>query len=162
MAKSKPQSSDAPAIKIITVNRKARHDYHILETFEAGIVLTGGEIKSVRQGEINLAQSYVTSYGAELFLVGAHINPYKFTSDPDYDPIRKRKLLLKKTELHKLISRVETKGLTIVPLQLHLKRGYAKLEIALAKGKDAPDKRQAIKGREAGREMARAIKGGKY
>ena len=148
----------ATAIKIICVNKKARFNYHILEKFEAGLVLTGPEIKSIRKGEVNIEQSYITPHNGELFLVGAHIKPYQFSADPDYDPIRRRKLLMHKHEINKLAARVEQKGLTIVPLQLHFRRGYAKLEIALAKGKDAPDKRRTIKEREGKVEAARAMK----
>lgn len=151
------KSPDQEGRKVVCVNRKARFDYHILETFEAGIVLTGPEIKSIRQGGISLAESYVSPYGDELFLLGAHIKPYSFSAQADYDPVRKRKLLLNRHEIEVLRTRVERKGLTIVPLQLHLKRGRAKLEIALAKGKAAPDKRDTIKRREADREARRAM-----
>lgn len=141
------------------VNKKARFHYHIIDRFEAGLVLSGPEIKSIRAGEVSLDQSYVAPYNGELYLVGAHIRPYKFNADPEYDPLRRRKLLMHKHEIHKLIGRVEQKGLTIVPLQLHLKRGFAKLEIALARGKDAPDKRETIREREAQREMSRVVRG---
>lgn len=151
------KSPDQEGRKVICVNRKARFDYQILETFEAGIVLSGAEIKSIRQGGVSLAESYVYPYGDELFLQGAHIKPYAFNSQPDYDPVRKRKLLLKRHEIDMLRARVERKGLTIVPLQLHLRRGRAKLEIALARGKAAPDKRESIKRREADREARRAM-----
>lgn len=144
--------------KLIVQNKKARFEYHILETFEAGIVLTGAEIKSVRLGEVSLGESYIRPEKGEIFLLQAHIKPYTFNSAKDYDAGRKRKLLLHKHEIDKLRGRVEQKGLTIVPLRLYLKRGRAKLEIALAKGKDAPDKRQTIKERESKRELARVLK----
>lgn len=145
------------AIKIISLNKKARFDYFIIETFEAGLVLTGSEIKSVKQGGISLAESYVAPKDGELFLMGAHIKPYSFSADQTYDPTRKRKLLMHKKEIQRLSARVAQKGLTLVPLQIHLKGGYAKLEIALAKGKAAPDKRDNIKKRESERDMKRAM-----
>lgn len=143
---------------VIANNKKARFLYHIIETFEAGLVLTGAEIKSIRQGGITLNESYVLPYGNELFLHAAHIAPYSHSGALDYDPVRKRKLLLHAHEIEKLKTRVEAKGLTIVPLRLYLKKGRAKLEIALAKGKDAPDKRDSIKERESKRDVARAMK----
>lgn len=156
MAKNEAPTHEG--IKIISENRKARFNYHILETFEAGIVLTGAEIKSIRQGHITLAESYVRPEGEEIFLVNAHIDPYAFNSEKDYDPVRKRKLLLKRHEIDKLRGRVEAKGLTLVALKIYLKRGRAKIEIALAKGKNAPDKRNTIRERQSNREVARAIK----
>lgn len=145
------------AVKVIAANRKARFDYHILDTFEAGLVLTGAEIKSIRAGEITVNEAYVRPQGGELFLLNAYIKPYSHSGDKEYDPRRPRKLLLHKREIEKLIRELETKGTTIVPLQLHLKNGRAKLEIALGKGKAAPDKRQDIKKREASREVAREL-----
>lgn len=154
---SKPKNPNEP-IKILVQNKKARFNYEILDTFEAGIVLTGAEIKSVREGEVSIQESFIRPFAGELYWIGAHIQPYAFSSAKDYDPVRKRKLLLHKSEIHKLQGRVETKGLTIVPLKLYLKNGRAKLEIGLARGKAAPDKRDSIKKREATREMARAVK----
>ena len=144
--------------KIISVNKKARFNYHIVETYEAGLVLTGPEIKSVRAGHISLGESYVRPERGDLYLINANITPYKFSADPDYDPIRKRKLLLHKHEIEKLTGRVEQKGLTIVPLQIYLKRGLAKLEIALAKGKDAPDKKKDMIDKDKKLEASRAMK----
>ena len=144
--------------KILVVNKKARFDYHILECFEAGIMLTGPEIKSVRAGKISLGESYVRPTSSALFLYNANIARYTHDTDPSYDPLRPRKLLVNKREIDRLRGRVEQKGLTIVPLQLYLKRGWAKLEIALAKGKDAPDKRQNTKDRELKRELDRVRK----
>jgi SsrA-binding protein len=143
--------------KVITVNRKARFDYHILDTFEAGMVLTGAEIKSIRAGEITLNEGYVRPQSGELFLLNVYVKPYAHSADKEYDPRRPRKLLLHRREIEKLIRETETKGVTIVPLQLYLKGGRAKLEIAIAKGKAAPDKRQSIKQREADRDVARAM-----
>jgi SsrA-binding protein len=155
------KSEEKSGIKVVALNKKARFDFHILEKFEAGLVLSGAEIKSVRNGAISLAESYIAPSRGELFLVGAHIKPYAFNADPDYDPVRRRKLLMHKREITKLAKGVEAKGCTIVPLQVYLKRGFAKLEIGLAKGKAAPDKRQNIKEREAKREMGRIMKGGR-
>lgn len=145
------------SVKVITANRKARFDYHIIETFEAGLVLTGAEIKSVRAGEITVNEAYVRPQGEELFLLNAYIKPYSHSGDKEYDPRRPRKLLMHKREIAKLIRELEAKGTTIVPLQVHLKTGRAKLEIGLGKGKAAPDKRQDIKKKEAQREVAREL-----
>lgn len=147
------------AVKVITANRKARFDYQILETFEAGLVLTGAEIKSIRAGEITVNEAYVRPQGGELFLLNAYIKPYAHSGDTEYDPRCPRKLLMHKREIDKLIRELETQGTTIVPLQVYLKKGRAKLEIALGKGKAAPDKRQDIKKREAEREVAREMSG---
>ena len=157
--------SSAPAeagIKIISENRKVRAKYEILEKFEAGIVLTGAEIKSIRAGGISLNESYVRPESDAVYLLGAHIKPYSFSANTEYNPIRPRKLLLNKVEVDKLRGRVEQRGLTVVPLKCYLKRGFAKLEIALARGKDAPDRRDDIKRREADREIARATKGRRH
>lgn len=144
--------------KTIVSNRKARFDYFIEDTFEAGIVLKGSEIKSIRNGEVSLEQSYIRPKNKELFLIGAHINPYKFSDDKEYDPVRPRKLLLNRSEIDKLIKKLEQQGKTIVPLSMYLKDGRVKLEIALAKGKSAPDKRSSIKERESKREIARSLR----
>lgn len=148
-------------VKVLALNRKARFEFHILEVLEAGMVLTGAEIKSIRMGGISLQESYVAPMQEGLFLLGAHVQPYAHSAGlTTYDPIRPRKLLLHKTEINRLRTRVKEKGLTIVPLQVHLKGGYAKLEIALAKGKLNQDKRASIKEREAKREMDRHNKNG--
>lgn len=145
------------AVKVVTTNKKARLDYHILETFEAGLVLTGAEIKSIRAGEITVNEAYVRPQGGELFLLNAYIKPYAHNGDREYDPLRPRKLLMHRREIEKLIRELETAGTTIVPLDIHLKNGRAKIEIALGKGKAAPDKRQDIKKREAARDVAREM-----
>jgi SsrA-binding protein len=156
----KSTNTDKPAQRMIALNRKARFSYEILETFEAGLVLTGAEVKSVRRGEINLGESYIKSKDGELFLIGAHISPYSHSNLQTYDPIRPRKLLLKKHDILRLISKVNEKGLTMVALDVHLSpRGFLKLQMALARGKANPDKRQAIKERDQKRDLARAIKG---
>jgi SsrA-binding protein len=145
------------SVKVVTANRKARFDYHIIETFEAGLVLTGAEIKSIRAGEITVNEAYVRPQNGELFLLNAYIKPYSHSGDKEYDPRRPRKLLMHKREIVKLIRELEAQGPTLVPLQVHLKDGRAKLEVALGKGKAAPDKRQDIKKREAQREVAREL-----
>jgi SsrA-binding protein len=156
--KGKSPPTNAP-IRVLAMNRKARFEYEILETIEAGLVLTGAEIKSIRAGNLNLAESYIRPRDGELFLIGAHISAYSHSGLKEYDPIRPRKLLLKKGEILRLKAKVEQKGLTIVALDVHLKRGYAKLLVALARGKSAPDKRRTTQEREQKREVARAIKG---
>lgn len=155
MSKQHDNTSD---FKVINVNKKARFDYIILETFEAGIVLSGNEIKSVRSGGVSLTEAYIRPVDGEMFLIGSNIKEYAFSHDSDYNPTRQRKLLLHKREIDKLRGRVEMKGMTLVPLRIYLKRGIAKVEIGLAKGKDAPDKRRAIMAREKDREAERAMK----
>ena len=145
--------------KTITVNRKARHDYFIDETYEAGIVLTGSEIKSVRAGRVNLRDSYATIKGGEAWLLNVHIAPYEQASTHErYEPRRTRKLLLHRRQINRLAGRVQAKGYTLVPLRIYLKDNRAKVEIALARGKKLYDKRRAIAEREAQREMDRAMK----
>lgn len=144
--------------KSISSNKKARFEYHILDTYEAGLSLQGWEIKSIRVHGIILEGSYIRVKDAEVFLLGAHIKPYEFSKDKEVDPVRPKKLLLKKQEISKLKSKSEALGMTIVPLSLYLKEGRAKLEIALAKGKSAPDKRESIKARESKRELSRVLK----
>lgn len=152
------QVDDGAGIKVLIENRKARYDYHIIETFEAGLVLLGWEIKSIRAGQANLSEGYVRPINGELFLLGCHISPYRFTQDQQINPIRDRKLLLHKEEINKLEGRVRERGFTIIPLKVYLKRGRAKLQIALAKGKDAPDKRDKARSREAQRDIERAFR----
>ena len=146
------------AIKTIARNRKAYHDYFLYDTYEAGIVLTGTEIKSVRAGRANLRESYVQIRNGEAWLVNMHISPYAAGSRENPDPRRDRKLLLHLREIYRLQSAVQEKGLTIVPLRLYLKSNRAKLEIALAKGKKLYDKRDAIATKEARRRIDREIK----
>jgi len=152
------KSADSPGVKILAENRKARFNFNILEAFEAGLVLTGSEIKSMRNGGANIAEAYIRVINAELHLIGAHINPYIFTQDSTVDPVRSRKLLMHKNEIIKLQAKVAQKGLTIVPLELYLKAGWAKIKIALASGKSNPDKRHSIKERDANRAIAKALK----
>ena len=142
-------------------NRKAYHDYSILETFEAGLVLQGQEVKSVRAGSIQLAGSYVSFRGQELFLAGATIPPYQPKNAPsDYGPARPRKLLLNKAELRTLLGRAKQEGLTFVPLRVYTSKTRIKLAFGIARGKKKGDKRELLKKREAQREMERALKRG--
>jgi SsrA-binding protein len=142
-------------IKIVATNRKARHEYFLLQTYEAGIVLRGSEIKSIRAGQVSLAEAYVRIDGNEAWLEDAHIAPYEQASIFNHDPRRPRKLLLHRDEIRKLWNSVRQKGVTIIPLNMHLKDGRAKVEIAVAKGKKLYDKRAAIAKRDAQREVER-------
>ena len=143
-------------VKVVSTNKKARFEYFILETFEAGIVLKGTEIKSVRTGQISLQEAYVRTNGSEIWLIGAHIAPYENASAYQHDPKRDRKLLMHKKEIRKLWDEVRIKGMTIVPIRVYIKAGKAKLEIGLAKGKKQYDKRQSIKEKDIERETARS------
>ena len=144
--------------KLITVNRQASHQYFLLDRYEAGLVLVGTEIKSLRQGNCNLKGSYVEILENEAFLVDMHIAEYKQGNQFNHPTKRPRKLLLHKQEIRKLTEKVKLKGFTIVPTKLYLSKGKAKLEIALAKGKELHDKRQSLKEQESRREMQRALK----
>jgi SsrA-binding protein len=144
-------------IKVIATNRKARHDYLIEDTFEAGLVLTGSEIKSVRAGQVNLRDSYATVRDGELWLVNAHIAPYKQASFQNHEPRRERKLLLHRREIDVLVRKLQEKGLTLVPLQLYLKHSWAKVQLGLARGKKSYDKRQALRERDDRRQIDRAL-----
>lgn len=144
-------------IKVVARNRKARHEYFIEDTFEAGIVLRGTEIKSVRAGQVSLQEAYVAIERGEAWLLGAHIAPYDPASDMNHDPVRPRKLLLTRKQLDRLSQLVQQRGYTIVPLSMYLTRGLAKLEIASARGKRKYDKRRKIKEREAQRQIERAL-----
>ncbi len=146
-------------VKTVTVNRKARHDFHIIEEMEAGIVLKGTEVKSLRQGRANLKDAYGRfSKQGELYLYQMHISPYPFAYYDNHDPERPRKLLLHKSELKRLYGKIREKGFTLVPLRVYFKQGKVKVGIALARGKRLYDKREAIKEREVRREMDRAVK----
>jgi SsrA-binding protein len=145
--------------KVVATNRKAYHDYFIEEKFEAGIVLKGTEVKSLREGRVNLQDSYASVTDGEVFLHHCHISPYSHGNIMNHDPIRARKLLLHKKEINKLHGKTQQKGLTLVPLRIYFsKRGQAKVELGLAKGKKRYDRREALRTREAGREVERAIK----
>ncbi len=142
-------------IKIVATNRKASHEYFLLERYEAGLVLQGSEIKSIRAGQISLAEAYVRIDGQEAWLMEAHVAPYEQASRFNHEPRRPRKLLLHRSEIRKLWDVVRQKGVTIVPLRVYLKNGRAKLEIAVAKGKKLYDKRETIARRDAQREIER-------
>ena len=142
-------------LKIITLNRKATFNYFFKEIFEAGIVLKGSEIKSVRSGKINIADSYAVEKRGEIFLVNSHIPIYKQASYSNHNPYSERKLLFNKKEINKLIGRVNEDGFTLVPTKMYFKKGKAKIEIAVAKGKKQYDKRQAIKRKDWNRDKAR-------
>jgi SsrA-binding protein len=143
------------AERVIATNRKARHEYSILETFEAGIALKGAEVKSLRQGRASLQESYAALKNGEVWLLDMHISPYEQAADDSYEPTRKRKLLLHKKEIRRLVGKLAEKGLTLIPLRAYFKHGIAKVELALAKGKRAYDKREAIKRRDMQRELER-------
>jgi SsrA-binding protein len=145
-------------LKVIATNRKAKHEYFLLDTYEAGMVLKGSEIKSIRAGQISLSQAYVSTDGQEAWLMNAHIAPYDEANRFNHDPLRSRKLLLHRSEIRKLNEKVRQKGATIIPLRVYLKDGMAKVEIALAKGKKHYDKRAEIAKRDAQRELDRRYK----
>jgi SsrA-binding protein len=146
--------------KVVATNRKAFHDYEIEEKLEAGIVLRGTEVKSLREGRVNLRESYASVDRGEVILHHCHISPYSHGNIMNHDPLRPRKLLLHRKEINRLLGQTQQKGLTLVPLRLYFSpRGQAKVEIALARGKKQYDRREAIRDREAGREVERAMKG---
>ena len=142
----------------IAENRKAFHDYHILDTFEAGIVLVGTEVKAIREGRVNLRDSYGRVEAGEVFVYNIHISPYSHRGYADHEPTRRRKLLLHKAEIRKLVGKTVERGMTLVPVRMHFKNGRVKLTIALAKGKRTYDKRERIRRRETERETRAAIK----
>ena len=145
-------------LKMICLNRKASFNYFFLDLLEAGIVLKGSEIKSIREGKVNIADSYAAEKGGELFLVNSHIASYKQASYSDHNPMDDRKLLLNKKEINKLIGKIQKEGLTIVPTKMYFKKGKAKIEIAVAKGKKQFDKRAVKKNRDWNRDKARYIR----
>lgn len=145
-------------IKIIAVNRKARHDYHIVDTYEAGIVLAGTEVKSLRMGKANLKDSYGRIKNGEVFVHQMHIGAYPFAYYDNHHPLRKRKLLLHNHEIKKLYGKVNEKGYSLIPLKLYFKAGKAKLSLALARGKQSHDKRETIRRRDQKRELERERK----
>jgi SsrA-binding protein len=146
-----------PATKLITANRKARHDYLIEETFEAGLALTGTEVKACRAGKANLSDAYAVVRDGEAWLLQCHISPYSHGNRENHDPMRPRKLLLHRGEIQKLADAVAREGRTLVPLKLYFKQGLAKAEVAIARGKKAYDKRESDAKRDADRQMQRAI-----
>jgi len=146
------------AQKNIAENRKAFHDFHILETFEAGVELRGTEVKSIREGGVNLRDSFARVEGTEVWIYNVHINAYSHRGYSDHEPTRRRKLLLHRQEIRKLIGRTVERGMTLVPTRMYFKNGYVKIAIGLAKGKQAHDKRETIKRRETDRETRAAVK----
>ena len=144
--------------KVVATNRKAYHDYHIGETREAGISLLGTEVKSLREGKANLKDSYAIVKNDEVFLLNCHISPYSHGNILNHDPLRTRKLLLHKKEINRLFGHITQKGFTLIPLKIYFKDGKAKVEIGLAKGKRQYEKREAVKEKEAKREIERHLK----
>jgi SsrA-binding protein len=142
---------------VVARNRKARHEYEILETFEAGMVLKGPEVKSVRDGKIQLRESFARIDGGELWLHGAHISPYVPANIWNEDPVRTRKLLLKRSQLRKLVGKVEEKGLTLVPLDVHFRGGFAKIALGLCRGRKSHDRREELRRRTQERDMRREL-----
>ena len=147
--------------RVVATNRRARHEYEILETFEAGLVLRGTEVKSLRTGQVNFKDSYAAVRNSELWLLGCHISPYSHGTDANHDPERDRKLLLHRGEITRLTGKIAERGLTVVPLKLYFKAGRAKIEIGLARGKKLHDKRASLRERETRREMDKAVRAGR-
>jgi SsrA-binding protein len=152
------KSAREEAQKNIAENRKAFHDYHIVETLDAGVVLVGTEVKSIREGSVNLRDSFARVEGGEVWLYNVHINPYSHRGYSDHEPTRRRKLLLRKAEIRKLIGKTVERGMTLVPTRMFFHNGHVKVAIALAKGKKAHDKRETIKRRETERGTRAAVK----
>ena len=151
-------SDGSGQIKVVATNRNARRNYQILDIYEAGMVLEGSEVKSLRAGKMELKDSYGDIRNGEAFLVGAHIGPYDFARDGGHDPERRRKLLLHRREIDRLAGGLAEKGLTLVPLRVYFKEGKAKVELGLARGKSSVDKRQTLRDREHQREIERAYR----
>jgi SsrA-binding protein len=146
-----------PGRKLIASNRKARHEYQILDQWEAGISLTGPEVKSLREGKVSFQDAFARIDRGEVWLHSLHISPYEQAGRWNADPVRPRKLLLRKEQIRKLVGKVEEKGLTLIPLDLHFRGGYAKVELALCRGKNLHDKRETLKARTMEREARRAV-----
>jgi SsrA-binding protein len=156
--KTEPREAKSDETQLIADNRKAFHDYHILESFEAGIALLGTEVKGIREGQANLRDAFARVDKGEVWLHNVHINPYSHRGYVDHDPRRKRRLLLHRYEIRKLIGKTVEKGLTLVPTRMYFKNGKIKVAIALARGKDVRDKRETLRRREADRETRAAVK----
>ena len=152
-----PASED----RVVATNRRARHEYEILETLEAGLVLRGTEVKSLRDGQVNFKDSYVTVRNEEAWLRGCHISPYSHGTDANHEPERDRKLLLHKREITRIVGKTAEKGLTVIPLKVYFKRGRIKIELGLARGKKLHDKRATLRERETRREMEKAARAGR-
>lgn len=161
MAKAKKKTQPSDGFKVVADNRQARFAYEIIETYEAGIELKGTEVKSIRDGKVNLRDGYAQVKKGEVWLHNVHVSPHEMTNKVyNHDPRRARRLLLHKAEIRKLIGKVEEKGLTLVPLKMYLKKGRVKVNIAVGKGKKLHDKRDSLKQKQEKRETARALKGG--
>jgi SsrA-binding protein len=158
---AKPKISDEPKTKLVSDNRRARHNYEILEVVEAGIALTGTEVKALRQGRANLQDSFARIEDNEIWLYRCHISPYDFGNRFNHEPIRKRRLLMHRRQIDKLKAQTQEKGLTLVPLKLYFKGNWAKVDLALARGKQLYDKRESIAKRENQRQLERVIKRGR-
>lgn len=158
MSAKPPAAQDGGGIKIICDNRKARHNYFIEDRFEAGICLKGTEVKSLRDGKANLMDAYAIFKSGELFLLNAHISPYTLGNRANHEPLRTRKLLLHRSELSKLWGKIEIKGYSLIPLKMYFKKGIAKVEIGIGKGKKLHDKRASTKEREEKKAMSQAVK----
>jgi SsrA-binding protein len=152
------KSEREQAQKNIAENRKAFHDFHILESYEAGVALLGTEVKAIREGNVNLRDSFARVDGGEVWIYNVHIKPYSHRGYSDHEPTRRRKLLLHRQEIRKLIGRTVERGMTLVPTRMYFKNGRVKIEVGLARGKQAHDKRETIKRREADRETRAAVK----
>jgi SsrA-binding protein len=157
VGKTKRKKEDFSGDRVIATNRKARHEFHLLETFEAGLVLTGSEIKSIRNGKANLQEAYAVIESGEAWLTGCYIAPYEWAGNFGHEPRRRRKMLLHRRQIDELYFSLKAKGLTLVPIRLYLKDGRAKVEIALAQGKQQHDKRHAIRERDTQRQIERAL-----
>ncbi len=153
MAEKKPSD-----MKMVAENRKARHEYEIMDRMEAGLVLLGTEVKAARQGRVNLKDSYVSTRGGELYLVQCHISPYTHSYYDNHDPLRERKLLMHKQEIRRLIGKITERGLTLIPLRVYFRKGVLKVELGLGRGKKAHDRRAAVRDRELKRDVEAQLK----
>jgi len=155
---NRPEPKTRSGDRVVAKNRKARHEFHVLQTWEAGLVLQGTEVKSLRDGKANLADAYARLDGGELWLYNMHVSPYEAGNRFNHDPLRRRKLLMHRSELRRLVGEVEQKGLTLVPLDVHFSGGIAKVDLALVRGKKLHDKRDTLRERAVARDMERGIK----
>ena len=153
-----PEPKARSGDRVVAKNRKARHEFHVLQTWEAGLVLQGTEVKSLRDGKANLADAYARIDAGELWLYNMHVSPYEAGNRFNHDPLRRRKLLMHRSELRRLVGEVEQKGLTLVPLDVHFSGGIAKVDLALVRGKKLHDKRETLRERAVARDMERGFK----
>ena len=155
---TQPEPKARSGDRVVARNRRARHEYHVLQTWEAGLVLQGTEVKSLRDGKANLADAYARMDGGELWLYNMHVSPYEAGNRFNHDPLRRRKLLMHRSELRRMVGEVEQKGLTLVPLDVHFTGGIAKVDLALVRGKKLHDKRDTLRERAVERDMERGFK----